>query len=59
MGRKEILTVLPELERWLYWLARKVKPGSDTRDMLNRYARAVNCAMAKLIADWLMEDDGK
>jgi len=59
MEQKELLTIIPELERYLSWLARKAKPGSDTREMLNRYARAVNCAMAKLIADWLMEDDGK
>ena len=59
MEQKELLTILPELERYLSWLARKATPGSDTREMLNRYARAINAARAKLIADWLMEDDGK
>ena len=57
MGRKEILTVLPELERWLYWLARTA--DSKQAQMLNRYAMAVNRAQVAILADALMEDDGK
>jgi hypothetical protein len=57
MGRKEILTVLPELERWLYWLARTA--DSEQAQTLNRYAMAVNRAQVAILADALMEDDGK
>lgn len=52
MERKEILTELPAVERYLFWLARRCT-GEDA-ETLNRWAQAVSCARASIIADMLM-----